>query len=236
MNAKISERFDAVMARLKPIEPSSAFDFEFRKALAVSAAKRSEETLFKTLVRRSADALERLREALIPGSPALVRLMAVFIFFISAVLYVYSAQPASPVVYGLEGRVMVQGSREPASRLIMVSRALRVGDTISVGEDAQADIVCPNRYAIRVKPGTTFRIAGLVPRIGRGTVDFRMADGNMLIDIERGFAGSRFLVTTDAGTARALGTKFSVSSSRKDRPRMDVDVFEGRVEIGRAHV
>jgi len=231
MNKTAWDRFDIVMANLKPVETSVAFELEFRKRLAEAASRKDGRTPVENIARRALSGLERLREALIPRTLVPVRVMAAFLFFISAGLYVYSIQPASPAATGVEGIVMVQARGASGESAIPPHYALKEGDTISTKSGSQVDIGLTDRYAIRVKPGTTLRVAKLAPRLGRGTVDLRLSDGNMLIDIEKGFKGSKFLVTTEAGTAKALGTKFIVSSSRRGKARMDVDVLEGRVVV-----
>ncbi|MCX5679027.1 MAG: FecR domain-containing protein [Candidatus Omnitrophica bacterium] len=229
------DRFNIVMAHLKPIEPSSGFDFEFRRRLAEAVAKKYSETPFESFTRRVAGALEGLKEALLPRTPVMVRAMAAFLFFMSAGFYVYSTQPALPIVMDVGGVVIVHRAGESVARPVTPLQELKEGDVITAQGASQLDINMMNKYTVRVKPGTTFRIAKLALRFGNGTVDIRLADGNMLVDIEKGFKGSKFIITTDAGTARALGTKFSVSSTNNKKQIMNVDVLEGNVEVNSSY-
>lgn len=226
-----NDRLDLVLANLKPIEPSVAFDIEFRRRLADIVAKKSGQTVFEAIASRVTIELERLREALIPRILVPVRVMAAFLFLFSAGLYVYSVQTALPAAIGIEGNVTVQGRGERGAIAIKPRQGLREGDIVTTPSGAHLDINIPGKYTVRMKPGTTVRIARLGPRIGRGTVDLALADGTMLVDIEKGFKGSQFIITTDAGKAMARGTKFSVDSSRRGKPTMDVDVLEGRVAV-----
>ena len=79
---ELSGRFDELMARMRPVEPSEHFDFEFRRRLEAVRAEAAEETAFERLAR---GALEGARRILVPARPVLVR-VAVFSAVIYAVL------------------------------------------------------------------------------------------------------------------------------------------------------
>jgi hypothetical protein len=219
------------MSSLKPIEPSAGFDATFRANMAAAIARKHAPGPIEAFAGHLARGLENLRDALVPAVPVTVRVMAAFLFFISAGIYIYSIQPASPYATGVEGVILVQGRGGMPAQPVTSSRALKEGDVITTGAFSQFDIVMACKYTVRVKPDTTLKIARLTPRAGKGAVSLQLAGGNMLVDIEKGFKPSRFDVVTGAGTATALGTKFSVNSSGSKQQKMDVDVLEGRVRV-----
>ena len=160
MKAEVLNRFDTIMANLKPVEPSVGFDFEFRKRFEQAIAKKYEETGLEKLARRTA---ESIRYALLPKVPVLVRTVATVMALLVVGLYIYSAQPACPV-------------------LVSTGESCRVGDVISAQEGAEPDIILSGKYAIRLKERTKIRIAKLTPRYGKGKASFNLIEGDMLVN------------------------------------------------------
>ena len=80
MRPEILERFDKVMANLKPIEPSLAFDLEFERRFGETLAERYKETPVAHFARITA---ERIRYALTPKIPVLIRVMATLLIILS---------------------------------------------------------------------------------------------------------------------------------------------------------
>lgn len=223
-------RFDRVMANIKPIEPTVAFELEFKRRLNEAVAAQLKETALEAFARRAGSAVESLRYALLPPQPVLARVAAACVVMISVGLYIYSAQPQGPLSIAAEGVVLVQGPNETGWKKLALNRAVKVGDVVATGGLSQVDIELSNRYAIRIKENAKIRVAKLAPRYGKGIAQFDLIEGKALVSISEGFKGSKFTVNTKAGTATALGTKFAVDVS-KDGPKAKVSVLEGKVEV-----
>lgn len=233
MNKELVDRLDMIMANLKPIEPSLSFDIEFRKRLDKAMAEKSLETVIESLARKTAMCL---RYVLLPKTPALAtRGVALAFALIVAGIYVYSIQPMSPVLLSQSGAVYVRGAETAASRQAVTKEGLRIGDTITTDSGSQADIALDGKYTLRLKEKTKIKIARFTPRRGRGSVLLELFNGTMLVSIDEGFKGSTFIVNTKTTTAKAVGTKFSISVSEKDKPKTDISVLEGKVEVESRH-
>lgn len=224
-------RFDIVMANLKTIEPSDSFDFEFRKRLREAVAKKYEETMLDKLARRAWEGLESLRYALLPKTPALVRSIVASIFIITAGLYIYSIQPSCPISLSQEGAIMVQSRRDIAAKEINAGYKFNVGDIVVTKKGAELDIGISNKYAIRVKENTKFKITKLIPRYGNGKAFLELEDGKMLVSVGEGFKGSKFEIKTPTCVTGVRGTKFSIDVTEKDKLKTKIDVLEGKVEV-----
>jgi len=223
------DKFDIVMANLKPVEPSASFDFEFRRKLQDVRAKESEETRLERIFRI---AFERIRYALLPQVPVMVRVVCTFIAVTTIGIYLYALQPAGPSLLASEGVVLVRGADSKEWSEIGPSYTFKAGDTIMTKEDSGLDMALSNKYAIRLKGQTTLTIAKLTPRYGKATALFKLVGGKIFVNIEEGFKPSRFIVDTDSASAKALGTKFSVDVSNGAGQRTNVSVLEGKVEVG----
>lgn len=226
MKREISERFDAVMAHLKKVEPSASFDFDFRKRLEEAVARKYEETVFEKLARRT---VESLRYALFPKVPVFARVAATFVILIAIGLYAYSVQPARPLLASIKGVVLVERAKDVSPREARLSERFRAGDIVAVEKNSQLDIALRGKYAIRLKEGARIMVKRLTPRYGKGTVSFELIEGMMLASIDEGFQGSEFIVGTKTATAKALGTKFAVNVSEKEKTK--ISVLEGKVEV-----
>ena len=209
MKDEILNRFDAVMGSLKPIEVSPAFDFEFRRRFEKAVAEKYKETAFERVARRTA---ENLRYAFFPKVPAVAMATATLIVLMAAGLFMYSIQPARPLLAYKDGMV-----------------AARLGEIIATETGSELDIVLSGKYAIRLKEKTKIKIARFTPRYGKGKAVFELIDGKTLISIEQGFKGSSFVVDTDAAKATALGTKFAIDVSKKSKT--EISVLEGKVRV-----
>jgi len=226
------DRIDMILANLKKIEPSPAFDIEFKRRLGDAIAMRYEERPLEKILRTLRDGAYNLRNTLIPEPLVLARIAATFVVVISVGLYVYSSQPALPGVIASEGVVMVQGAKDAAFKEICPAYKFRVGDIVTARKGAQVDIGLSNKYAMRLKEGSSLRIAKLTPRYGNGKVFLELAVGKVLVDVNKeGFKGSKFEVRTPTALAGVRGTKFSIDVSRKDKPKSEIDVLEGKVEV-----
>ena len=213
MNKKLSEQFDIVMANLKPIEPSAGFEFEFGRRLRDAALTVREEP---ALIRAAKLFFENVRYNILPQTPALVRVAASFFFVFSIGLYTYGLQPMQPSLVS-QGNIMA--ARIPA------------GYMVTTGPGEEIDIVLKDRYTVRLKSNSRLKVSKLTPRLWHGTADFKLAEGNILVSVEKGFKGSKFVVDTGAGCATALGTKFSVDVTENKTHRTAVAVAEGRVKV-----
>jgi len=228
MRQDILKNFDMVMANLKAIEPSPAFEFEFQQRLRDQALKAREELPLAKFFKL---AFESIRYVIIPEMPALVRVAASFAVVFSIGIYIYGAQPLCPISVSGVGIVTVQTAGVVSSKTFMPGNILKAGDIITTGSGGQIDISLSGKYSIRIKGNSSFKIAKLTPRLGHGTAAFKLAGGTALIDIEKGFKGSKFIIDTDAGRAVALGTKFSVDVSRDKSATTDIAVVEGKVKV-----
>lgn len=226
MDPKIYKKFDEIMSKLKKIEPSASFDSEFRKKLLRAEEEKQRESVFESLVRRTR---ESIRYALLPKAPALATTAAAFIALMAIGLYIYATQPADPILVAKKGIVFTQGAKDAEWKTIGIAQKLKVGDIVTTKEGSQVDIELSGKYTMRAKERTRFKIAKLTPRYGKGEASFELIEGKMLISINEGFKGSRFIIDTKAAETRALGTKFSVDVSRKETT--DVKVLEGKVEV-----
>ena len=227
MNINI-DRLDMILANLKPLEPSPAFDAEFKRKLSEAAAKRLEETAFDRALRMLREGAYELRGLLLPKRLVLARVAVMALLLISAGLY-YS-RPSCPIMTGQVGLIMVQRPGESVPRQIKLAQSLRTGETIITREGEQADISLDNKYAIRIKGSSRLKVAKLTPRYGKGVARFQLLDGCALVSVESGFKGSRFIMDTGSARAIALGTKFRVEASGEEL-RTEVGVLQGKVVV-----
>lgn len=229
MKNAMMDRFDMVMANLKPVEPSASFDFEFRRKLQDAMAKESEETNLERFFRI---AFERMRYAVLPQVPVMVRAVCTFIAVTTIGIYIYALQPAGLSLVASDGVVLVRGADSKEWSEVGPSYTFRAGDTIMTKDGSELDMALSNKYAVRLKGQTTLTIAKLTPRYGKATALFKLGGGKILVNIEEGFKPSRFIVDTESASARALGTKFSVDVSSGVNRKTNVSVLEGKVEVG----
>lgn len=225
------DRIDMILANLKKIEPSPAFDVEFKKRLGAAIARRYEKRPLERILRTLHEGAYNLRNALIPEPLVLARIAATFVVVISVGLYIYSSQPSLPGVIASEGVVMVQGAKDAVFKEIGPEYRFRAGDIVTARRGSQVDIGLSDKYAMRLKEGSSLRIAKLTPRYGNGKADFQLIEGKVLVSVEQGFKGSKFVVDTPTATAVALGTKFSVDSIGEEKPRTEVSVLQGKVKV-----
>lgn len=226
------DRLDMILANLKKIEPSPAFDVEFKKRLGEAIARRYEERPLDRILRTLRQGAYNLRNAFIPEPLVFARIAATFVVVISIGLYAYSSQPSLPGVIASEGLVVVRGAKDASFKEIGPAYKFRVGDIVTARKGAEVDIGLSDKYMMRLKEGSSLRIAKLTPRYGNGKADFQLIEGKVLVSVEPGFKGSKFVVDTPTATAIALGTKFSVDSTGKEKPRTEVSVIQGKVKVG----
>lgn len=226
------DRIDMILANLKKIEPSPAFDVEFKRRLGAAIARRYEERPVERILRTLREGAYNLRNVLIPEPLVLARIAATFVVVISVGLYIYSSQPSLPGVISSEGLVMVRGAKDASFKEINSAYKFRVGDIVTARRGAEVDIGLSDKYAMRLKEGSSLKIAKLTPRYGNGKADFQLIEGKVLVSVEPGFKGSKFTVDTPAATAVALGTKFSIDSTGQEKPRTEVSVLQGKVKVG----
>jgi len=146
-------------------------------------------------------------------------------------LFTYAIQPESPTLVSGEGIVLARGIMDKEPKAVEKAYKFKAGDVITTENGSQIDIELAGKYAIRAKQNTSFKIAKLPARYKKDTVIFELTKGQMLIDIQKGFKGSRFVVDTKTAQAEALGTKFAVGVSSKHKDRTSVKVLEGKVEV-----
>ncbi len=225
------DRFDIVMSSLKKAEPSASLESRFREALKCAIAGKHEDTFLEKALKRIALGAKNLKNALVPEPLVLVRAAATFIIVISAGFYVYTIQPSCPMLTAKEGVIMVQGMKGAALKEVGRDYKFSIGDIVTAQKASQADIVLANKYAIRLKEGSSLKVAKLTPRLGNGRADFRLIEGKVLVSVEPGFKGSKFIVDTKTATATALGTRFSVDVSRRDMSKTQVNVAQGKVKV-----
>ena len=175
--------------------------------------------------------MKRLKSAILANQPVLIRMAATLVVLFSVTTYLYSVQPALPIALYKEGLVMVKCEKDAAWKGLELKDKLKAGDIIRTAKNTKLDIGLSDRYAIRLNSGTTIKVAKLTPRHGKGRAIFELDEGRIFIDVEGGFKGSRFEVITKAAKATALGTKFSVGVSDKEKPRTKVEVLEGKVKV-----
>lgn len=219
------KRLDLIMANLKVLEPSPDFDFEFRRRLGEASSRAREEL---PLIRAIKLAVEKIRYILVPETPALVRVAASFAVIFSIGIYIYGTQPLSPTSLSSVGSVTILTAHGAYPSENAGGVVLKAGDIVTTGPAGQVDIALPGKYTVRIKENSNFTIAKLTPRMGHGTAAFKLSGGRTLIDIEKGFKGSKFVIDTGAGSAVALGTKFSVDVAGN---KTDVAVVEGKVKV-----
>lgn len=240
MKPEMSKRFDAVMARIKPIEPSTSFESKFQEQLKKAAFERK---LFAGLAAIKPSAsfdetfLTKLRaaEAEMAKEPFIIMLsrklseraevlswrvrtprLAYAVTFLLAVLvggYLFAARtPEYLTIASING----------------ISRCGE-GKVIETGNNTTTDIMLKGKYTIRLKENSVIQVAKLTPRLGKGIARFTVKHGAVLVNIEEKFKGSKFIIDTDTAEAVALGTKFSVDVSKKRIT--DIKVLEGKVEV-----
>ena len=228
MKTELFDNFDIVMKRIQPIEPRASFDADFAQRFEQAVAERYRETIFEGIARKTQAAI---RFALLPKVPRLATALATAVAIITAGFYFYSTLPTYPTVMSREGDILVKraGIAEwtDAGRL----KKIRTGDAIDVSPNASMDIAIRGKYHIRLKGSTRLSVAQLAPRRGRGTARFALAEGTMLVSVEEGFKGSRFVVETDSATSTALGTKFAVQVREREKSKTEISVLEGNVAV-----
>lgn len=231
MDKRSLNRLDIIMGSLKSVEVSASFDSEFKNKLEAVRLEAAEMSVLEKAARIAA---ERLKDALV-SRPRVTRFagamaaFAVFAFiFINIYFYIL---PAGPSVLSVNGIVLTRSTPDSAWQNIGSNYRLKVGDEIKVGDHGQLDFALKDKYSIRIKDGGVIKVARLTTRSGKSTAMFKVSSGRMFVDVEKGFSGSRFLVSTDGASVKALGTKFSVDVTDKNRPRTRVSVLEGKVEV-----
>ena len=209
-------------------ELSKSFDLEFNRRL-LDRVMLKEKKSFSRIFNEFA---VRLRDALIPNPmPILVRIVALALVVFSAygILNYYLVQ--SPVLTFAKGSVSVYNQKE--KRWLEGSKGYRLakGDIVNVAGGSFADIDSAGKYKIRVKDNSVMRIAKLAPRYVRGRAVYNVDKGRVLVWVEKGFKGSKFIIKTPEATVTAVGTMFMVDVPAQQNNMTKLAVLEGSLRV-----
>ncbi len=226
-NLKREALSKGLMAGLGEIEPSPEFNAEFKRMLESAAADKERETVLAKAARVAQGVLSF---ELVPRNVVRGVTMISAALVIAAGLIAYSMNQENPALSFRKGEASVRlAGRTGWTEINNDNMKFKTGDTIKTGPAGTLDISVSGKYAIRVKPGAEVTIKTLPPKFIKGTAEFELLKGQVLISIEKGFKGSKFFMNTGAAQAMALGTKFSVGIDKKETT--DVKVLEGTVEV-----
>lgn len=209
-------------------ELSKSFDLEFNRRLLDRIAlkeKRSFSHIFNEFTKR-------LRDALVPPPmPVLARITALVLIGFSAygILNYYLVQ--SPVLTFAKGNVSIYNQKE--KRWLEGAKGYRLakGDIVSVAGASFADIDSTGKYKIRVKDNSVMRIAKLAPIYVRGSAVYNVDKGRVLVWVEKGFKGSKFIIKTPEAIATAVGTMFAVDVPVQQNNMTKIGVLEGSLNV-----
>ncbi|MDD5440503.1 MAG: FecR domain-containing protein, partial [Candidatus Omnitrophica bacterium] len=240
MKPEMLKKFDDVMARLKPIEPSASFDSRFQERLKKASRERQVfVSLALTEPSPAFDAVffEKLRAARLEKAResyagTLLRDIARRVDYIVSSMRTPALAYVTALAFFIVGGVYLFTQTRPVYLTVASAQGISrcgEGSVIETGTGAKIDIVLKGKYAIRIKENTRLEIAKLTPRSGSGVARFVLKQGSALVSIEEGFKPSRFVIDTGAAEAVALGTKFSVDVSKKRDT--GIKVLEGKVEV-----
>ncbi len=235
MKQELSARFDYIMANLRQAEPSPSFEHNFASRFSEAVARRQMEPLPARVFGKIDHFIRDLGMILSYRRRMLARVTASFLITVSAGAYIYSSQPSCPYLMSKSGDIRIIGGNGSIYGKGAYPDKLIVGDVIYVDPSGQLDLGIPDRYIIRMKGASKLRVASLTPRIGKGMAEFELIEGNVLVNVEDGFKGSRFTINTDSATATALGTKFSVDARSKGKALTGIRVLEGKVVVKSRH-
>ena len=216
------------MISLEEIKESENFDLRFNNRLneRLLAMEKSNR-----LVIYAEDIIGGIRESLSPKVPALARAFAIILIFLTiGISSFYYFEKGNPVVTFAKGNVSIYDARSEKWVRAGVDLKLKKGSILKTQGPSYVDISLENKYALRLKDNGEIRIAGLTPRFRKGTVLYELKDGKLFVNIDNGFKGSEFKVTTPQANLTALGTKFMVDTSDSKKEKTWLGVLEGRVK------
>ena len=215
-----------VLSSVPEIKESTGFDEKFYHKLDETLAASAKIDIFGIIVEKICEFKENFY---MPHRLVLVRAGVSFAFMFGALFSgLYYAEQDMPSVSTTVGSVMVSRGEHSAWEKIDKNYVLHKGDRLKTGDDSEADIALLSKYSIRLKENTVIKIAKLSPKYRNGVARIALSDGQIMVDIEKGFKGSKFDVETMDSSIRALGTKFVVRGDSNDEKAW-VGVLEGKV-------
>ncbi|MBI4617186.1 MAG: FecR domain-containing protein [Planctomycetes bacterium] len=120
------------------------------------------------------------------------------------------------------------GLTDVSGRPVAAGTILAPGESVSLAARARAEVLLGDGTYLEALPGTEVAIGPL--QSGRPRI--RLSRGRVFLDVAKGSA--TLTVETGAGEVRALGTRFEVSAPAGGEGRIEVTVWEGRVELSAA--
>ncbi len=231
-NLSIIKNYKLLLGRLDTIRESEGFDFEFRRKLdEVIARSRLKRTSAGDIIPRMLETLGRIA---LPRTPVLIRATLSLFFVIAAGVLTFCCTSVElPAVVSATGSAKIYSARYASQRDMSAGVAMKVekGDVITTGPGSTVDIEVPSRFALRVKEKTTLKVARLGHRFWGDGCAFDLANGRTLVRIDKRRDGSEVIIRTPALEASALGTKFLVEASQRDKGRTKVGVLDGSVAV-----
>lgn len=138
---------------------------------------------------------------------------------LAAAIWVINPTPEAPLaaVARVERVLGTVGADAP----LVVGAALATGARVSTGT---------GQIALRLASGGSLRLAPGSDLVLTGVDQAELVAGALYFDSEQRRSGAEFVVTTDLGTVRDVGTQFFVQLDG-DGSRLDVGVRDGRVVL-----
>jgi len=203
----------AALERVEPLELPADFDLSFN--------------------RRLDEAISRKEAARIRLAPVLVKAIASIVLALAIGLASSRYFTlVSPAVIAAQGKVQIYDRQAMAWTDAGPSLELKKGDIIRTAKAAKLKIEVPGFYLMMLKENSEIEVSSLMRRGIGGTAAFRLKRGRALIDIKKKLRLSRFKVRTPAAETKALGTKFVVDVTKKNKKdKTWVGVLDGEVEV-----
>jgi len=213
------------------VKESDDFDFVFNQKLdAAIEAQESSESVFERVFSGIRDFVDSVQMPL-PRVPVLVKTAVTFLFMFGAFFTgIYLTESATPGVSGMQGEVYILRRKTDLWQKMPSDTVIRAGDSLRTGVSSEVNIVLASKYHVRLKQNTVIKVAKLTPKNRKGFLRMNLSSGNILVDINKGFKGSKFRVYTPDAEIQALGTKFVVSAAIKP-DKTWVGVLEGSVVV-----
>jgi len=224
--AKLNDMLEALPEAVE----SEHFDFEFNRKLAAAIAEKEKENILVNVLRGIAETVEQAGDLFMPRVPVLVRSAIAAIFIVGAFLTgQYYNETDMPLLTAVKGEVFILNKEDNTWHAADENITLEEGSVIRSAGLSEANIELSSKYHMRLKSDTTIKLARLSPKRRSGKFSVELEKGDILVDIERGFKGSRFQVRTEEARVRALGTKFMVAQKNK---KTWIGVLKGSVKVG----
>ncbi|MBF0215730.1 MAG: FecR domain-containing protein [Candidatus Omnitrophica bacterium] len=228
-------KIDRILAGLLPIKESDRFDAEFKAKLEAELLRNKKPALlpgtaisFTDLTEFFKDLSELLTAPFAPAFRKIVVTFSVSLVAVFAGLNFYGND--EPSVSEINGTAFILRNSANGWLKIDPGTKLKKGDEVRSAGTSELVIALPSKYNIKLRPGATIEVAMLTPRNRHGICRFNLKKGDMLVDIDKPFKGSKFEVETPNAKVRAIGTKFMVSQD-KQNDRTWVGVLEGKVDV-----